>query len=673
MKKISIIITLSLLSFFGKSQGIQYQGTTTNTIVNRGGFITDSVSVLPLRDTTFPSWFPISLRKTGAIVVKSTIPYYYNGASWVVLSTGVPIDTTSLSNRINLKLNISDTASMLSPYLRKVDTASLSNRINERVKYSDSVTIFVTPTMLNDTASAIRADIPTIPHIYYQTVKGSNTLFLQRDTLHFGSTLLVTDDAPNSETDISVVSAPKLTTARNIQGVSFDGTANIDIINGTGLVRATGTSISYDNTAYGTGTVTSIATGLGLSGGTITTSGTLLVDTSSTSILSRQRAVNTYLAKADTTTLSDRINLKANIASPTFTGTVTIPTPFTLGATSVTSTGTQLNYLNSATGTTGTTSTNLVFSTSPTLTTPILGVAKATSLNTGTTLNGKGFFFSTDAVSLTSTTHPATFGDEASGINMAIGNYSTSSVAIQGRNNGVATGMFVQPDGGTFVLGNGSTTGQRLFAINNSGTGSGDWASWEVRNGADATTALRGYTLGTSFATSGSNFQDGAALTTGTGLSGGLSVGTQASADLRFYTNNTLRTTWAGATGNITTTGQVVSSGGGLGYTTGAGGTVSQGTSRTTTVVLNKLCGTITMFSSAQASDAVVTFTLTNSFIASTDQLIVTHNSATDGGAWCFSTVCGAGSATISVRNTSGSSITSATPLKFTVIKQTTN
>lgn len=36
---------------------------------------------------------------------------------------------------------------------------------------------------------------------------------------------------------------------------------------------------------------------------------------------------------------------KAPLASPTFTGTVTIPTPFTLGAVSVTPTGTEINYL----------------------------------------------------------------------------------------------------------------------------------------------------------------------------------------------------------------------------------------------------------------------------------------------------------------------------------------
>jgi len=35
----------------------------------------------------------------------------------------------------------------------------------------------------------------------------------------------------------------------------------------------------------------------------------------------------------------------APIESPTFTGTVTIPTPFTLGAVSVTATGTEINYL----------------------------------------------------------------------------------------------------------------------------------------------------------------------------------------------------------------------------------------------------------------------------------------------------------------------------------------
>ena len=49
-----------------------------------------------------------------------------------------------------------------------------------------------------------------------------------------------------------------------------------------------------DSTAGGSGTVTSVATGLGLTGGTITTSGTVSLDTASSVVLSRQRAANTY-------------------------------------------------------------------------------------------------------------------------------------------------------------------------------------------------------------------------------------------------------------------------------------------------------------------------------------------------------------------------------------------
>jgi hypothetical protein len=78
------------------------------------------------------------------------------------------------------------------------------------------------------------------------------------------------------------------------------------------------------------------------------------------------------------------------------------------------------------------------------------------------------------------------------------------------------------------------------------------------------------------------------------------------------------------------------------------------------------------MFSAAQAAQAIVTFTLTNTLIAATDMLIVIHISATNGGAWTFSCVCGAGSATITVRNVSTASITEATPLRFTVIKGVT-
>lgn len=123
----------------------------------------------------------------------------------------------------------------------------------------------------------------------------------------------------------------------------------------------------------------------------------------------------------------------------------------------------------------------------------------------------------------------------------------------------------------------------------------------------------------------------------------------------------------------ITVAGAITSSGGGIGYAVGSGSTITQATSRTTAVTLNKLCGNITMFSSAQADNALVTFTFNNSFISAGDFVLIQHISATNGGAWVFSVVAGAGSCTISIANRSGASITSATPLRFTIIKGVTN
>lgn len=120
---------------------------------------------------------------------------------------------------------------------------------------------------------------------------------------------------------------------------------------------ATATSINGNTFTTGTYTLT------GSAGKTLTFSNTLTLAGTDGSTLNIG-AGGTLGSNAFTSTAY------APIASPTFTGTVTIPTPFTIGAVSMTATGAQLNYLSSATGTTGTTSTNLVFSTSPTITTP---------------------------------------------------------------------------------------------------------------------------------------------------------------------------------------------------------------------------------------------------------------------------------------------------------------
>jgi hypothetical protein len=85
------------------------------------------------------------------------------------------------------------------------------------------------------------------------------------------------------------------------------------------------------------------------------------------------------------------------------------------------------------------------------------------------------------------------------------------------------------------------------------------------------------------------------------------------------------------ATGtSLTATGAIVSTGtAGIGYGTGAGGAVTQLTSRTTGVTINKRCGAITMFSAAGSATAA-TFTVTNSTVGANDVIILNQASGTN-------------------------------------------
>jgi len=109
---------------------------------------------------------------------------------------------------------------------------------------------------------------------------------------------------------------------------------------------------------------------------------------------------------------------------------------------------------------------------------------------------------------------------------------------------------------------------------------------------------------------------------------------------------------------------------GGVGYAAGAGGAITQATSKSTGVTLNKLSGQITMSAAALASNASVSFTLSNSAIAATDALIVNIGSGATVDAYIVQvTAVGAGSARIQVRNMSGGSLSEALVLNVAVIK----
>lgn len=108
------------------------------------------------------------------------------------------------------------------------------------------------------------------------------------------------------------------------------------------------------------------------------------------------------------------------------------------------------------------------------------------------------------------------------------------------------------------------------------------------------------------------------------------------------------------------------------GYITGEGGTVTQATSKATAVTLSKKCGQITMHNASLAADTTVSFTLTNTTIVATDLLVLNHVSGGTAGSYLLNAQCGAGSASINVRNVTAGALGEAIVIGFAVIKAVT-
>lgn len=124
--------------------------------------------------------------------------------------------------------------------------------------------------------------------------------------------------------------------------------------------------------------------------------------------------------------------------------------------------------------------------------------------------------------------------------------------------------------------------------------------------------------------------------------------------------------------GNIAATQDILSSGQtqGIGYATGSGSTVTQGTNRTTGVTINAINGAITLVSAAGLA-SFQTFKVTNTTVAATDVIVVNQKSGTDAYFISVSNVA-AGSFKITFETTGG--ITVEQPVfNFAVIKAVSN
>ena len=122
------------------------------------------------------------------------------------------------------------------------------------------------------------------------------------------------------------------------------------------------------------------------------------------------------------------------------------------------------------------------------------------------------------------------------------------------------------------------------------------------------------------------------------------------------------------ATGNLLNV-----STGGLGYGTGSGGAVTQITSKSTGVTLNKSNGGITLTAASLAATTSVSFVLTNSLIAATDVVNVSIRSGATLASYLVQVdAVAAGSCTITLRNYTAGALAEALVLNFAVIKAVT-
>ena len=107
-----------------------------------------------------------------------------------------------------------------------------------------------------------------------------------------------------------------------------------------------------------------------------------------------------------------------------------------------------------------------------------------------------------------------------------------------------------------------------------------------------------------------------------------------------------------------------------IGYAASAQGTVTQATSKSTAVTLDKSAGRITMNNASLATATNATFTLNNALISANDTVILTISGgqATPGSYNVFANSLSTGSVSITLRNISGGTLSEAVVINYCII-----
>lgn len=465
-----------------------------------------------------------------------------------------------------------------------------------------------------------------------------------------GETVMVYVDGTNIKVAVTTVSkadtattATTVTTNANLTG-HITSTGNAAVL-GSFTLAQLNTAISDANVATGGGTATGTNTGdqTNISGNaaTVTTNANLTGPVTSTG--NATAIADSALSIAKTSGLQTALNAKANLASPTGTGTATWPS-FT-----------------------GTDTTDATSTTSAPLKTAG-GLAVAKKLYVGTDANIAGQINLTGDL-IKSRSEP--------GVESWISVANTSNTA----NSGAVLRAEVA----------GASAGDAYSSYYVAGV-----TAWSVgidNSDSDKFKISSSLILGTSDALTIDPSTNLVELTGGLKISGGVSTaggiwyGAANGLQLRGATGSAYDFGLYGASGaailrnptgtvDLQYSGAMLGTGtGGLGYGTGAGGTVTQASSKATAVTLNKICGRITMHNTSLPSTGIINFALNNNLIGAGDNPRV----------WIVNSISGperyqtwigavsAGVCTINIRNVHSTSLTDAVVIGFEIGKAVTS
>jgi ABC-type Co2+ transport system permease subunit len=312
------------LGFQTTGNGLVWRGTAADTVTKPTSYADKNIKAYLILDSV-----------SGSL-------YVFKQGAWAI-SEGSTIDTVSLSNRINLKVNISDTAAMLLPYFKDSDTSLLNliSRFELKLNISD------TASMLLPYATKEYAD--TTGRLYaredFLNVSTSTLTWTQTDTLIPGGVTVV-QVYRNGQILLPSQYTIPTSTSVVIAETSFKVNDNYTVIFPRGGGAGSG---------GGSGSLTSITAGTGIvvSPNPITTTGTVSAD------------LTVMMELTDTTllNLTTRFATKQNNITLTTTGTsgastlvgstLNIP-QYTGGSGTVTSVGSGYGLLGGPITTTGT-------------------------------------------------------------------------------------------------------------------------------------------------------------------------------------------------------------------------------------------------------------------------------------------------------------------------------